>query len=132
MQPRLLAHPPVTHEGSTLRVGPELVGRRQTTTISFLVDGDRPHLVCTQPVLAQVILTPHDLPDGLSAVWVWAGTASGLAVLLAMAAAVAVKVEELAGAAAGAVAAAGLGVAVVLVVGVELLRERVDRRDPSS
>ena len=32
--------PPVAHEGRTLRVGPELVGRRQTTTIAVLVDGD--------------------------------------------------------------------------------------------
>jgi hypothetical protein len=58
--------PPVTHEDSTLRVGPELVGRHQTTTISVLVDGDRPRLVCTQPVLAQVTLIPQDPPDRLA------------------------------------------------------------------
>jgi hypothetical protein len=31
--------PPVAIEGSALKVGPELVGRRQITTISVLVDG---------------------------------------------------------------------------------------------
>ncbi len=66
--------PPVTHEDSTLRVGPELVGRRQTTIISVLVDGARPRLVCTQPVLAQVTLIPRDPPEGLfsdrTAMWV--------------------------------------------------------------
>ncbi|HSV65843.1 MAG TPA: hypothetical protein VLJ59_08060 [Mycobacteriales bacterium] len=56
--------PPVTYEGSSLRIGPELIGRSQTTTISVLVDGDQPSLVCTQPVLAQVTLTPQGPPDG--------------------------------------------------------------------
>jgi hypothetical protein len=57
--------PPVTVGGSALRVGPELVGRRQITTISVLVDGGCPHLVCTQPVLAQVSLIARDPPDPL-------------------------------------------------------------------
>ncbi len=87
--------PPVTNEGSALRVGPELVGRRQTTTISVLVDGDRPHLVCTQPVLAQVTLIPRDPPDGLP----WAKTAA-VSVLVA-----AVSVAALVGLVAGAVVA---------------------------
>jgi hypothetical protein len=56
--------PPVAHEGSTLRIGPELVGRRQTTIIAVLVDGDRPSLTCTQPILAQVTLVPRDPKDG--------------------------------------------------------------------
>ncbi|MDQ3764362.1 MAG: hypothetical protein M3460_23165 [Actinomycetota bacterium] len=55
--------PPVAHEGSTLRVGPELISRRQTTTISVLVDGACPSLVCTQPVLAQVTVIPRDPSD---------------------------------------------------------------------
>lgn len=110
--------PPVTHEGSTLRVGPELVGRRQTTTISVLVDGDRPRLICTQPVLAQVTLIPHDPPDGLPrvvAVAVVATTATAAAAL-----------------------AVGAPVAVVAVVALAtlatalLLAERALRRDPSG
>jgi hypothetical protein len=42
--------PPVTHEGSALRVGPELIGRHQTTVICVLVDGPQPqphlHTIC--------------------------------------------------------------------------------------
>jgi hypothetical protein len=62
--PAISLVPPVAHEGSTLRVGPELIGHRQTTTIAVLVDGDRPSLICTQPVLAQVTVIPRDPPSG--------------------------------------------------------------------
>jgi hypothetical protein len=52
--------PPVTHDGSALSVGPELIGRRQTIIISLLVDGTHPRLTCTQPILAQVTVIPRD------------------------------------------------------------------------
>jgi len=56
--------PKVTHEDRDLSVGPELVKPRQITTISILVDGDRPRLVCRQDVLEQVTLIPSDPPGG--------------------------------------------------------------------
>ena len=46
--------PPVSRHGSSLKVGPELISRRQTITISALLDGRPAEVNCTQPVLAQV------------------------------------------------------------------------------
>lgn len=88
--------PPVDHEGRTLRVGPELIGRRQTTTIAVLVDGDNPSLECTQSALAQVTVIRRDPPDGLS--WARAALAVALAALAGAGAALAAnniaRVEE--------------------------------------
>jgi hypothetical protein len=72
--------PPVAHEGSTLRVGPELIGHRQTIIIAVLVDGDCPSLVCTQPVLAQVAIIPRDPPDR----WTWVRVVEMVVVLLVL------------------------------------------------
>jgi hypothetical protein len=51
--------PPTRHYGNALMIGPELISRSETITISLLVDGDHPGLTCTMPVLAQVTLTPR-------------------------------------------------------------------------
>jgi hypothetical protein len=119
--------PPVTIDGSALRVGPELVGRHQITTISVLVDGARPHLVCTQPVLAQVTLIPRDPPDGLSwskvlAVAVVAAAPAGLGLGLAS---VTVDGRPVGAAVAAVAGAAVVGVMVVgAVAAVQWLRRR--------
>lgn len=67
VQPSSSLSPPVAHEGSTLRVGPELIGCRQTITISVLLDGSYSRLVCTQPVLTQVTVIRQEPPDRSSA-----------------------------------------------------------------
>ncbi len=115
--------PPVTNEGSDLRVGPELVGSRQITTISVLLDGDRPHLVCTQPVLAQVTLIHRDPQYGFS----WATTAALVATVVAVLASV---VTVVAPAVKSVVAVLAPVVAVVAVVA--LMVRRLQRRAPSS
>src|SRR5215475_5184817 len=53
--------PRVTYEGMTLRLGPELIGRRQTIVISLLVDGSEAHLTCKQATIAQVSVARRDL-----------------------------------------------------------------------
>jgi hypothetical protein len=115
--PTISPAPPVAHEGRTLRVGPALISRRQTTSIAVLVNGTDPDLKCTQAALAQVTLIPRDPPDGST--WVpsvavavvvmmmaWA-----LAVTLAVAGAV-VRVGALAGVPTGGLA----GVAACVVM----------------
>lgn len=56
--------PPVTQDGSTLEVGPELIGRRQTITISVLTDGGCPRLSCTRNTLTQVTVTQRQPDEG--------------------------------------------------------------------
>jgi hypothetical protein len=115
--------PPVTKEGNALRVGPELVGRRQITTISVLVDGGCPHLVCTQPVLAQVTLIPRDPSNGLP--W-WVATTIGVVQMVGVAAVVVTSVRV--------VEAVGLVVALVATVAglTVTVTQGLRRRDSSS
>lgn len=46
--------------GSELLIGPSLIGRRQTTVFSLLVDGQFPHLVKPQQTLIDVNIRPWD------------------------------------------------------------------------
>jgi hypothetical protein len=47
-------------DGSTLTIGPDRIGRRQTITFSLLVDGPRPTLTCPQPPLNDVQIRKSD------------------------------------------------------------------------
>lgn len=38
--------PKIAVDGSTLRIGPSLIGKRQRIEITLLVDGENPHLIC--------------------------------------------------------------------------------------
>jgi hypothetical protein len=120
--------PPVAIEGSALKVGPELVGRRQITTISVLVDGGRPHLVCTQPVLAQVSLIPRDPQDRLPQ-WRIALMVSAVVSAVSVSVSVSAAVVEVSAAAVAAVTGAGAGAGAAAMV---MVARRSQRRDPSG
>jgi hypothetical protein len=47
-------------EGSALLIGPSLIGRRQSTLFTLLVDGETPVLVAPQQLLRDVEISPRD------------------------------------------------------------------------
>jgi len=53
--------PPVSYEGRTLRIGPELIARNQVITVSLLVDGPNPRLACQQAAIEQVSVVRRDV-----------------------------------------------------------------------
>jgi hypothetical protein len=69
--------PPVTCEGSALLVGPCLIGKRQFTEFSLLIDGARPRLAKPQQSLLDVELLP--VPT-LAAAPVWTRIFLGLGI----------------------------------------------------
>lgn len=81
--------PAVDIDGTTLRIGPGLIGKRQTISLSLLVDGPRPTLTCPQPPLIDVeVRKQQELPARELRAWAAAVTS----VVVATAAAVAVAV----------------------------------------
>jgi hypothetical protein len=60
-EPESSPTPPITYDGTTLWLGPELIGRRETISVSLLIDGSHPRLRCKEATIAQVSVLRRDL-----------------------------------------------------------------------
>jgi hypothetical protein len=49
--PGILPPPQVIPDGTSLKIGPSLIGRRQEITINILTDGGKPSLACHSPLI---------------------------------------------------------------------------------
>jgi len=50
-RPKTLGAPEITIDGTSLRIGPGLIGRRHEITIHVLTDGGMPRLTCRSPLI---------------------------------------------------------------------------------
>jgi hypothetical protein len=110
--------PPVTHEGTMLNIGPELIIHGQTIRVSVLVDGASPWLTCAQAVLAHVTVAPRTSRgfNGRQRLD-WGQATAAAAALAVVTAALAGVVVALVAAIAGMTAGAIAGVATATLTG---------------
>jgi hypothetical protein len=126
--PDALAAPNIRVDGTSLKIGPSLIGKRHEITITVLTDGEEPSLTCPSPLIGVRIRQRTDdrlpamLPALLPAALIGAGFA-GMAVAGVAAGATATVVR---GGVVMGVAEAGLVVLLVLVVCVWVIA--TDRR----
>lgn len=68
--PKDHGNPRVDTDGSVLAVGPSLIGRRQKTSFSLLVDGPNPVLTCPNSPLVDVKVLKGTAPPVRASAWV--------------------------------------------------------------
>src|ERR1019366_8824739 len=66
--PGILPAPRITIDGTTLKVGPSLIGRRQEITINVLTDGGEPSLACQSPLIDVQV---RQRTEGSPQQWPW-------------------------------------------------------------
>ncbi len=108
--------PQITADGTSLRIGPGLIGRRHEITITVLTDGGEPSLACQSPLIdVQVRQRTQErdpMPVSGVVVLVAAASVSGVVVLVLVASAPSVTVWTMV---LGWVVLTGMAVVVVVV-----------------
>ena len=111
--PATLATPKVAAAGTSVNIGPSLIGRRHTITITVLTDGGKPALTCWSPLIDVQVRLRSDEPSLAATRVAVAVAAAATAVVMGVTAAAVAGVGN--GVWAVAVAAAVATAAVILV-----------------
>jgi hypothetical protein len=61
-EPQTLQPPQIATDGTLLRIGPSLIGRRQAITINVLTDSGEPSLTCRSPLIDVQVRQRTDAP----------------------------------------------------------------------